>query len=115
MTLSRSPISVLLVLFLFLQANNFCLAQPHQLDPEKWANELSKTDNIQWLDSTLAFGDSATVFQFLDELYEKGKSKGYPFHARFNCLKAAVITTQNVYYVRYQLFHQVGFFYDIFL
>ena len=102
MTLSRSPISVLLVLFLFLQANNFCLAQPHQLDPEKWANELSKTDNIQWLDSTLAFGDSATVFQFLNELYEKGKSKGYPFHARFNCLKAAVITTQNVYYVRYQ-------------
>jgi tetratricopeptide (TPR) repeat protein len=45
--------------------------------------------------------DSVKAFQFLDELAEKGRSKGDHFHALFNCLKAQII-----YYKSYYEFYQ---------
>jgi hypothetical protein len=41
--------------------------------------------------------DSTKVFQFLDELAERGKSKGYHFWARFNSIKAKQIYFRIIY------------------
>jgi hypothetical protein len=44
--------------------------------------------------------DSLPAFQFLDQLSEKGRSKGDHFQAFFNCLRASVI--YNRYYYDFQ-------------
>ncbi|HKO80641.1 MAG TPA: tetratricopeptide repeat protein [Chitinophagaceae bacterium] len=83
-----------------------CYAQP-ELDPGKWVKELAdkdpkKNEAAKRLSEVLYHTDSAKIFQFLDEVAQKGKSKGYHFHARFNVIKAGVIYTKNAYYELYQ-------------
>src|SRR5262245_12964541 len=77
------------------------LAQPHELDPEKWAIELNKkskagNDSYEIIDSILAKTDSTRTFDFLDKLAAEGKNN-YRFQARFNCLKAHQIYTVGFY------------------
>jgi tetratricopeptide (TPR) repeat protein/DNA-binding CsgD family transcriptional regulator len=94
---------------LILQSGSPVFSQtPKELDPAKWANALSKKD-LSSYDSLISFalklqkGDSLQVFQFLDKLSEKGKSKGDHFGALFTCLKAAAI-----FHKCYYEFYQVG-------
>jgi hypothetical protein len=84
----------------------FLPAQSKDLDAKKWANELSKKDrgtydSLYQLIKQLENVDSVKAFQFLDELAEKGRSKGDHFHVLFNCLKAQII-----YYKSYYEFYQ---------
>jgi DNA-binding CsgD family transcriptional regulator len=46
--------------------------------------------------------DSAKAFLFLEALAKAGKSKGYHFQARLNCLRARTLSFRNVYYQYYQ-------------
>lgn len=92
MTASRKPFIHLVLLLGILPTCINAIAQPIDLDPEKWGVELSKKDysaneSLRSLDSTLHYRDSAFVTQFLDELADRGRSN-YHFKARFNCLKA---------------------------
>jgi Tetratricopeptide repeat len=92
----------------FILSIQFLPAQPADLDPEKWARELSKKDRSSYdslprLTTILQKVDSIRAFQFLDELAEKGQSKGDHFKALYNCLKARVI-----YYKCYYEFSRFG-------
>jgi len=94
----------------FFFSIQFVFAQPAhaELDPEKWAVELSKKDrsvydSLPGLISKLQKIDSLQAFQFIDELAEKRRSKGDPFKAFFNCLKARMI-----FYKCYYEFQRVG-------
>lgn len=106
-------------LFVLLGVLPTCInsfAQSKRLDPEKWAKELSKKSYTRdklytQLDSLLEYADnshgivfggsdslfidSATVFNFLKALNEKGKSTDDHFKVAFNCLKARVIYFTN--------------------
>ena len=82
-------------------------AQSIELNPQKIADEISVTSHkneelLENLIGTLQKEDSAKASQFLNELYEKGKSKGYHFQARYNCIKANIIFFRTAYYVQYQ-------------
>src|SRR6187549_3994567 len=85
-----------LFIIAFIFSIQFLPAQTADLDPEKWAVELSKKDRGVY-DSLFSLAvrlekvDSIKAFQFLDELAEKGRSKGDHFKALFNCLKARII------------------------
>jgi len=86
----------------FILSIQFLPAQPADLDPEKWAVELSKKDLSSYdslfsLTVRLEKVDSIKTFQFLDELAEKGRSKGDHFKALFNCLKARIIYNECYY------------------
>ena len=93
--------------------------QPAELDPQKWAKELSKKSYtrdkvyaqldslIEYADNShgIVFGgsnslfiDSATVFNFLNALTVKGKSTDDHFRVAFNCLKARAIYYTNKKY-----------------
>lgn len=92
-----------LLLFLQLSAGNLCTAQSNGLDPRQWAVKLSRVNNsgnedARKLDSILDHVDSSRVFQFLQQLQEKGKSGGDHFKARFNCVKARQILSQYFSY-----------------
>ena len=81
-----------LVTIAFIFSIQFLSAQPTDLDAKKWANELSKKDRDTYdsfyqLITQLEKVDSVKAFQFLDELAEKGRSKGDHFQALFNCLR----------------------------
>ena len=102
---------------LILQSASTIFSQtPKELDPKKWANELSKKsythdkvytklDSIlEYADSShgIIFGgshslfiDSATVFNFLNALAAEGKSMDDHFKVEFNCLKATAIYFTN--------------------
>ena len=85
-----------LFIIAFIFSMQFLSAQPADLDPEKWAVELSKKDrstydSLNQLTIQLQKVDSLKAFQFLDELAEKGRSKGDHFQALFNCVKARII------------------------
>jgi len=90
-----------------------------ELDPKKWANELSKKsythdkvytqlDSIlEYADSihSIIFGgsyslfiDSTTVFNFLNALAAEGKTTDDHFKVEFNCLKARAIYYTNKKY-----------------
>jgi hypothetical protein len=95
-----------LFIIAFIFSIQFLSAQPANLDPEKWAVELSKKDrgtydSLTSLTIKLQKVDSIKAFQFLDELAEKGRSKGDHFQTIFNCLKAQII-----YYKSYYEFYQ---------
>ena len=95
-----------LFIIAFIFSMQFLSAQPADLDPEKWAVELSKKDrstydSLNQLTIQLQKVDSLKAFQFLDELAEKGRSKGDHFQALFNCVKARII-----YYKSYWEFYQ---------
>ncbi len=95
------------LLFGLLPANLSSFAQSLELDAEKWAVALSKKDHsigetVTQLSKALWKEDSLTAFKFLDELAEKGKSKGDHFKAQFNILKAGIIYVKNVAYIYYQ-------------
>ncbi len=86
----------LFCLYALLQVNNYCLAQTPNLDPKKWAVELSKKEfyddeSFTRLLSTLSAADSVKAFQFINELEKRGDLGQYYFGSRFNCLKAKVI------------------------
>ena len=108
MAATQRNIFRLIILIGLLSASNSSFAQSKDLDPEKWAIELSKKDRSSY-DSLLSLKirlqgvDSLQAFQFLDHLAEKGRSKGDHFQALFNALKAAVIY-ERCYYD----FQQVG-------
>ncbi len=93
----------LLFLLFFLACNiEFAVAQSSLPDAEKAANEFDKKGyqadmEVASLDSLLAISDTARTLQFLNELEEKGKTKGYYFHARFNSVKATEIYIRTVY------------------
>ena len=95
-----------LFIIAFILSIQFLPAQTADLDPEKWAVELSKKDRGVY-DSLFSLAvrlekvDSIKAFQFLDELAEKGRSKGDHFKALFNCLKARII-----YYKSYWEFYR---------
>ena len=102
-----------LVFILLLQPASLIFSQTYkELDPKKWANELSiksythdkvytKLDSIlEYADNShgIVFGgssslfiDSVTVFNFLNALAVEGKSAGDYFKVGFNCLKARAI------------------------
>src|SRR6187399_3185393 len=97
-----------LFIIAFIFSIQFLPAQPADLDPGKWAVELSKKDrsvydSLNSLTRKLQKGDTLKAFQFLDELSERGKSKGDQFKALYNCLKARVI-----YYKDYHEYYRVG-------
>ena len=99
--MSMAPkIGYLLLLCLQLsQAINLCIAQSNGLDARQWVVKLSTIDNsgneaARKLDSILDHLDSSRVFQFLQQLQEKGKSGGDHFNARFNCVKARQVLFQ---------------------
>jgi len=97
-----------LLIIAFILSIQFLPAQPADLDPGKWAVELSKKDrsvydSLNSLTRKLQLADTLKAFQFLDELSERGKSKGDQFKALYNCLKARVI-----YYKDYQEYYRVG-------
>jgi len=97
-----------LFIITFILSIQFLPAQTADLDPEKWAVELSKKDrsayaNVDSLTMKLDQLDSIKSFQFLDVLAEKGRSKGDHFKALFNCLKARII-----YNKCYYEFYRVG-------
>ena len=97
-----------LFIIAFVLSIQFLPAQTTDLDPGKWAVELSKKDrsvydSLNSLTRKLQKGDTLKAFQFLDELSERGKSKGDQFKALYNCLKARVI-----YYKDYQEYYRVG-------
>ena len=92
----------------FIFSINFLAAQTEGLDPEKWVNDLSKKDRSSYdslisLIRKLQVVDSLQAFQFLDQVAEKGGSKGDHFQALFNCLKASII-----YNICYYDFQRVG-------
>ena len=91
----------------FTFAFQFLSAQAIELNPRKLADELDeasylKDELMESLTIKLQTTDSVQAFHFLDELAESGRSKGYHFQARFNCLKARIIYLKNVYYGQYQ-------------
>src|SRR6187402_3389109 len=95
-----------LFIIAFIFSIQFLPAQTADLDPEKWAVELSKKDrsaydSLNGLVLELQKVDSLQAFQFLDELSEKGRSKGDHFQTLFNCVKARII-----YYKSYWEFYQ---------
>ena len=95
------------ILFGLLPAYISSFAQSKELDPEKWAVELSKKDRNSYdrllpLIVELQKLDSLHTFQFLDKLAEKGRSKGDHFQAIFNCLKARMIY-EKCYYEFYSV------------
>src|SRR6187549_3933221 len=97
-----------LFIIAFIFSMQFLSAQPADLDPEKWAVELSKKDrstydSLNQLTIQLQKVDSLQAFQFLDELAEKGRSKGDHFKVLLNCLRARV-----VYYKCYYEFQRIG-------
>jgi DNA-binding CsgD family transcriptional regulator len=107
MTATRkiSIFSIFILLALLLKCHS-CYAQS-ELDPAKWVKELAdkdpkKNEAAKRLSEVLYNTDSAKAFQFLDEIAQKGKSKGYHFKARFTILKAGIIYTKNAYYDFYQ-------------
>lgn len=72
-------------------------AQDQAPEPQKWVIELSKKEyyddeNFARLLSTLSSVDSGKAFQFITELEKRGDVGQYYFGARFNCLKAKVIS-----------------------
>src|SRR5688572_27821499 len=92
----------------FILSIQFLPAQTADLDPGKWAVELSKKDrsvydSLPGLISKLQKIDSLQTFQFIDELAEKGRSKGDHFKAFLNCVKARMI-----FYKCYYEFQRVG-------
>ena len=104
-TATRRNIFPLIILIGFLSTCKISFAQPADLDPKKWAGELSKKDrssydSLRSLVVKMQEVDSLPAFQFLDQLSEKGRSKGDHFQAFFNCLKVSVI--YNKYYYDFQ-------------
>src|ERR1700693_5762114 len=117
MNRSKPKLITIFFLMLILQPAPAIFSQiPKELDPKKWANELSKesyTHNkvyskldslLEYADSSHAlmfgvsysfFNDSTTLFNFLNELAEEGKSMGDRFKVGFNCLKARAIFYTN--------------------
>jgi tetratricopeptide (TPR) repeat protein len=97
MNRSKPKLITIFFLMLILQSASPIFSQTlKDLDPGKWAVELSKKDrgtydSLSSLVLKLQNVDSLKAFQFLDELSEKGRSKGDHFEALFNCLKAATI------------------------
>jgi len=92
----------------FLFSIEFIAAQTPELNADKWVVALSKKDlssydSLPILTLKLQKVDSLQAFQFVDELAEKGPSKGDYFKALFNCLKARVI-----YYKCYFEFSRAG-------
>jgi tetratricopeptide (TPR) repeat protein len=89
------------ILFFFLLSIEFAVAQSPELNPDKWVKGLSnpgdkKNEGFAKLDPLLDLTDSTKTFLFLNELWDKGKSKGYYFHARFNCLKSRQLYLKNL-------------------
>ena len=78
MAATQRNIFRLIILIGLLSASNSSFAQSKDLDPEKWAIELSKKDRSSY-DSLLSLKirlqgvDSLQAFQFLDHLAEKRK------------------------------------------
>ncbi len=103
MTVTRKiSIYCLFVLLGLLPAGISSFSQSRELDPEKWVSVLSKKDrsvydSISPLTLLLQKVDSLQAFQFLDELAEKGNSKGDQFQALFNCLKARIVYYKSYY------------------
>ncbi|TMI81490.1 MAG: tetratricopeptide repeat protein [Bacteroidetes bacterium] len=103
----KFSICCLFILFGLLPGDICSFAQSTELDPEKWAVELSKKDDrkgetVLNLREKLVHTDSAHAFQFIDALEKNGRSSGDHFKARFYCLKAGMISLKNVYYEFYQ-------------
>jgi hypothetical protein len=97
----------LFLLIIFLTPRNPCAAQPGDLEPKHWANELSKKDPkansfTDTVNSRLKKLDSISVFNYLDKLADEGKTKGDYFQARFGYLKAFQLYLLN-YNVKQQL------------
>jgi len=97
-----------LFIIAFIFSIQFLPAQTADLDPGKWAVELSKKDrsvydSLPGLIIKLHKIDSLQTFQFIDELAEKGRSKGDHFKAFFNSVKARMI-----FYKCYYEFQRVG-------
>ena len=108
MAATQRNIFPLIIIIGLFSASIFSFAQSKDLDPEKWVVALSKKDrspydSIDNLTGKLEQVDSLKGFQFLDELAEKGRSKGDHFKALFNCLKA-----RNIYNKCYYESYRIG-------
>ncbi|MBS1575909.1 MAG: tetratricopeptide repeat protein [Bacteroidetes bacterium] len=102
----------LLLLLFFAFLSNIASAQLPGLDAEKIANELDQkgpeaNKEVYSLDSMLVLRDSSLVMLFLNKLEEKGQSKGYHFHARFNALKAGQIYQHTIYLKNVKIYSTV--------
>jgi len=102
MAATQRNIFHLIILIGLLSASISLFAQSKELNAEKWVAALSKKDRSSYdslnsLMITLQKVDSLRAFQFLDELAEKGRSKGDHFMALFNCVKARVIYNKCYY------------------
>jgi DNA-binding CsgD family transcriptional regulator len=120
MNRSKPKLITIFFLMLILPSASPIFSQTRiELDPKKWANELSKKNYIhdkvytkldsiiEYADSShgIIFGrshslfiDSATVFNFLNALAAEGKSMDDHFKVEFNCLKARSIFYTNKKY-----------------
>lgn len=96
MTPTRNARIYCLIIVLGFLSKSFPCYTQSELKPEKWIADLSREDrsvydSLKVLVLKLEKVDSSTALHFLDDLSEKGKSKGDHFQAFFNCLKARVI------------------------
>jgi len=85
-----------------IQSSMHSYAQPPDLDPQRWAVELSKKGEVGdkslgKIDSALLQTDSARTFEFLYSLANKG-TKDHHFQARYSCLLAHQIISQGFYH-----------------
>jgi DNA-binding CsgD family transcriptional regulator len=76
-------------------------AQTLELNSKKLAAELSsqnpeKQELLYLIRQRLEQMDSTSAFEFLDALALAGKSEGYHFQARINCLRAMLIYLSNI-------------------
>lgn len=102
MAATQRNIFRVIILIGLLAASISSFAQSKDFDPDKWVaalgkNDRSSYDSLASLQIKLQAVDSLQAFQFLDQLAEKGRSKGDHFQALFNCLKASVIYVRSYY------------------
>ena len=97
----------LFLLLVLLHVNQICLAQPINLDPDKWAvklskNELNEVNSLGSLTKQLMEADTLRALRFLDSLQASDNAKGYFFRTYFCMVKAGFLYAKFAGYDRYK-------------
>lgn len=105
---ATKPLSICLFLLLvLLHVNQSCLAQPINLDPDKWAvklskNKLNEVNSLGSLMTQLMEADTLRALRFLDSLQASGNAKGYFFRTYFCMVKADFLYARFAGYDKYK-------------
>ena len=97
----------LFLLLVLLHVNQICLAQPINLDPDKWAvklskNELNEVNSLGSLTKQLMEADTLRALRFLDSLQASDNAKGYFFRTYFCMVKAGFLYARFAGYDKYK-------------